>query len=107
MYLSAKQTFVRANGTDLDIVYRAFMIHLLGPFTIVRVDGRHLWEAVRSGFEDVEDGVAHEAAVHAGTDGIVTRNVDDVVVALRDKAQDGWCCGASNSFEQGGAFRPR
>lgn len=41
-----------------------------------------LEEALDLGFDDYEDAVQHEAARHAGADGIITRNVRDFAQAV-------------------------
>ena len=50
---------------------------LLDLFTVARVTDAVLRSALSLPFDDYEDAVLHEAALAAGADGIVTRNVDD------------------------------
>ena len=46
---------------------------LLGLFDVAAVNRTVLVDALEVGFEDYEDAVLHEAARHAGVEGIVTR----------------------------------
>jgi predicted nucleic acid-binding protein len=55
--------------------------HLLRLFGVAPVNQAVLGSALGLGMEDFEDAVLHEAAVQAGADCIVTRNVDDFVLA--------------------------
>jgi predicted nucleic acid-binding protein len=48
---------------------------LLSLFEIAPVNRPVLEAALRSKFPDFEDAVAHEAALHVGVDGIVTRDI--------------------------------
>ena len=50
---------------------------LLRLFEVAPVTRAVLEDALALGFHDFEDAVLHEAAQHAGADGIVTRNGDD------------------------------
>ncbi len=50
---------------------------LLRLFEVAPVTRAVLEEALALGFGDFEDAVLHEAARHAGAEGIVTRNVED------------------------------
>jgi hypothetical protein len=56
---------------------RKHMETLLDLFTVARVTDAVLRSALSLPFDDYEDAVLHEAALAAGADGIVTRNVDD------------------------------
>jgi len=55
--------------------------NLLSLFGVAPVNQAVLGSALRLGMEDFEDAVLHEAAVQAGADCIVTRNVDDFGLA--------------------------
>lgn len=50
---------------------------LLSLFAIAPVNRLVLENAFAAGFKDFEDAVLHEAAVHAGVQHIVTRNIKD------------------------------
>ncbi|MCI5221031.1 MAG: PIN domain-containing protein [Candidatus Electrothrix sp. LOE2] len=50
---------------------------LLSLFAIASVNRLVLENAFAAGFKDFEDAVLHEAAVHAGVQHIVTRNIKD------------------------------
>ncbi len=50
---------------------------MLALFEIAPVDSRVLHQAMKSGFSDFEDAVQYFSAVHAGVDGLVTRNGRD------------------------------
>lgn len=55
--------------------------HLLSLFGVAPVNQAVLGSALGLGMDDFEDAVLHEAAVQAGADCIVTRNVDDFGLA--------------------------
>jgi predicted nucleic acid-binding protein len=55
---------------------------LLRLLEAVPVTRAVLEEALDLGFDDYEDAVQHEAARHAGAEGIVTRNVQDFTQAV-------------------------
>ncbi|XCN71442.1 MAG: PIN domain-containing protein [Candidatus Electrothrix aestuarii] len=50
---------------------------LLSLFTIAPVNQRVLEKSLASRFKDFEDAVIHEAALHAGVQHIITRNIKD------------------------------
>jgi predicted nucleic acid-binding protein len=54
---------------------------LLSLFAIAPVNRLVLENAFAAGFKDFEDAVLHEAAVHAGVQHIVTRNIKDFTKA--------------------------
>ena len=68
-YLAAK-----AVGRDLAARH---VVTLLDLFDVASVTRAVLTTALDAGFADYEDAVLHEAAVHAGATGIVTRNLRD------------------------------
>jgi predicted nucleic acid-binding protein len=51
---------------------------LLTIFGVAPVNQAVLGSALGTGMEDFEDAVLHEAAIQAGADCIVTRNIDDL-----------------------------
>ena len=50
---------------------------LLQIYEIVPVDHQVLTFALSSGFKDYEDGVLHAAAIKAGAEAVITRNIKD------------------------------
>jgi predicted nucleic acid-binding protein len=60
---------------------RGHLANLLTLFRVAPVNHVVLGSAIALGMQDFEDAVLHEAAVQAGADCIVTRNVDDFGLA--------------------------
>jgi predicted nucleic acid-binding protein len=63
---------------------RASLAHLAGLmsiFSVAAVNQAVIASAIRRGMADFEDAVLHEAAIQAGADCIVTRNIADFKLA--------------------------
>lgn len=56
---------------------RKIIMRLLDSFEVLSVDANILNDAIRSGFNDVEDAIQYYTAVSGGVDSIVTRNIKD------------------------------
>ena len=70
----ANKTIGKTKGT-------AAIKKLLHIYQIAPVNHQTLLLALNTGFKDYEDSVLHSAAIHAGADAIVTRNIKDFIAA--------------------------